>query len=199
MLDLLRNSPAVGLEALEILVLDEAREGAERQPERRISGDLGRSQQADRLLDLGFRAEVEEVVRMCPPERQTLLFSATISAEVAELANASLREPLQALPLSAPPRFSPPLSASPAPPLPFRLPSLPRTRQRAETCPRPRDVPPPYPPQVKVDALYGVAERLAQEFVRIKPGKEHEREAPLPSLAPTLARPLPSLARVPSQ
>ena len=130
---------------------------------------------------------------MCPPERQTLLFSATISAEVAELANASLREPLQALPLSAP-RFSPPLSASPARPLPFRLPSLPRTCQRAETCPRPRDVPPPYPPQVKVDALYGVAERLAQEFVRIKPGKEHEREAFLPSLAPSPRSP-PPLAR----
>ena len=93
MLDLLRNSPAVGLEALEILVLDEAREGAERQPERRISGDLGRSQQADRLLDLGFRAEVEEVVRMCPPERQTLLFSATQTKSVQDLARLNLSDP----------------------------------------------------------------------------------------------------------
>lgn len=51
--------------------------------------------EADRLLDLGFRQEVEEVVRMCPTERQTLLFSATITEEVAALANLSLKSPLQ--------------------------------------------------------------------------------------------------------
>lgn len=37
--------------------------------------------------------------------------------------------------------------------------------------------------QIRVDALYDVAERLQQEFVRIKPGKEHEREALLLTLA----------------
>jgi ATP-dependent RNA helicase DDX27 len=51
--------------------------------------------EADRLLDLGFRQEVEELVRMCPTERQTMLFSATITEEVAQLANLSLKAPLQ--------------------------------------------------------------------------------------------------------
>ena len=49
----------------------------------------------DRLLELGFKTEVEEVVRACPRSRQTMLFSATISEEVAKLANLSLNKPLQ--------------------------------------------------------------------------------------------------------
>ena len=51
--------------------------------------------EADRLLELGFKAEVEEIVSTCPKSRQTLLFSATISEEVARLANISLNRPLQ--------------------------------------------------------------------------------------------------------
>ena len=43
--------------------------------------------EADRLLELGFKAEVEEIVSACPTSLQTLLFSATISEEVARLAS----------------------------------------------------------------------------------------------------------------
>ena len=35
-----------------------------------------------RLLDLGFTEEVEELVKQCPPGRQTLLFSATLTNKV---------------------------------------------------------------------------------------------------------------------
>ena len=51
--------------------------------------------EADRLLELGFQAEVEEVVNACPRSRQTMLFSATISSDVAQLAKLSLEKPLQ--------------------------------------------------------------------------------------------------------
>ena len=51
--------------------------------------------EADRMLDIGFRDEVEEIVRACPTKRQTLLFSATISEEVAALAGISLNKPVQ--------------------------------------------------------------------------------------------------------
>ena len=108
LIDLLRNSPSVGLDELEILVLDEA----------------------DRMLEIGFEQEVDQIVRACPRSRQTLLFSATISSSVASLAKLSLDAPVQ----------------------------------------------------VKVDPTFNVAETLQQEFVRLKPSKEHEREAVLLSL-----------------
>ena len=67
---------------------------------------------------------------MCPRGRQTMFFSATISENVAALANLSLNSPVQ----------------------------------------------------VKVDRLYSNSTRLQQEFVRLKPKHEHEREATLLSL-----------------
>ena len=54
--------------------------------------------EADRLLELGFQDEVEEVIRMCPRGRQTMFFSATISESVAALANMSLNSPVQVEP-----------------------------------------------------------------------------------------------------
>jgi ATP-dependent RNA helicase DeaD len=42
--------------------------------------------EADEMLDLGFIEDVEKILRMCPSGRQTALFSATIPAPIARLA-----------------------------------------------------------------------------------------------------------------
>ena len=51
--------------------------------------------ECDRLLDLGFREQIQEVLRHCPPpgRRQTLLFSATQTRRVNDLARLSLHDP----------------------------------------------------------------------------------------------------------
>jgi ATP-dependent RNA helicase RhlE len=49
--------------------------------------------EADRMLDMGFINDVRRIVGALPPERQTLLFSATISQDIRELANRFLRNP----------------------------------------------------------------------------------------------------------
>ena len=64
-----RNS--LNLEALNTLVFDEA----------------------DRMLDMGFYDDIAFVVRRCPVERQTLLFSATYPKGIAGLARQFLRNP----------------------------------------------------------------------------------------------------------
>ena len=56
----------VSLGQVEILVLDEA----------------------DRMLDMGFRPQVDAIVRRLPGNRQTMFFSATLDGEVGELARA---------------------------------------------------------------------------------------------------------------
>jgi ATP-dependent RNA helicase RhlE len=61
----------VSLDRVKILILDEA----------------------DRMLDMGFRPQVERIVRRLPRERQTMLFSATLDGEVGELARAYTRNP----------------------------------------------------------------------------------------------------------
>jgi ATP-dependent RNA helicase DbpA len=62
---------SLNLEALNTLVLDEA----------------------DRMLDMGFHDDIATVVRQCPNQRQTLLFSATYPEGIAKLAAAFMREP----------------------------------------------------------------------------------------------------------
>ncbi|MET0312222.1 MAG: ATP-dependent RNA helicase DbpA, partial [Burkholderiaceae bacterium] len=61
----------LSLDALNTLVLDEA----------------------DRMLDMGFFDDIAKVARQCPPQRQTLLFSATYPEGIAKLASQFMRDP----------------------------------------------------------------------------------------------------------
>jgi len=49
--------------------------------------------EADRMFDMGFIRDVRKIVAAMPSERQTLMFSATMSAEIAELARNILKSP----------------------------------------------------------------------------------------------------------
>lgn len=71
LLDLYRQN-ALKFTQLQVLVLDEA----------------------DRMLDLGFARELEEVFAALPKRRQTLLFSATFSEAIRQMAGGLLRDPL---------------------------------------------------------------------------------------------------------
>jgi len=51
--------------------------------------------EADRMFDMGFKDDVEKIIRKCPIDRQTLLFSATINKEVVQLSRRYMHEPLQ--------------------------------------------------------------------------------------------------------
>lgn len=51
--------------------------------------------EADRLLDMGFAPDVRRLLRMVPKERQTALFSATLTGEVKDLAYRFTRDPAQ--------------------------------------------------------------------------------------------------------
>ncbi len=50
--------------------------------------------EADRMLDMGFVDDMVKVARLCPPQRQTLLFSATYPEGIAKLAAQFLRDPV---------------------------------------------------------------------------------------------------------
>jgi ATP-dependent RNA helicase DeaD len=62
---------ALDLRSVEIVVLDEA----------------------DRMIDIGFRPDIEKILRRCPKERQTMLLSATVAPPVERLARTYMRDP----------------------------------------------------------------------------------------------------------
>ena len=64
---------AFDLDCIQLLVLDEA----------------------DRMLDMGFRPAVDRIVSLCPADRQTLFFSATLSGETGRVAKAYTRNPVR--------------------------------------------------------------------------------------------------------
>ncbi|KAH7159763.1 P-loop containing nucleoside triphosphate hydrolase protein [Dactylonectria estremocensis] len=49
--------------------------------------------EADRIMDMGFQSAVDALVEHLPKERQTLMFSATQSKKVSDLARLSLKDP----------------------------------------------------------------------------------------------------------
>ncbi len=61
------------LRSIEVLVLDEV----------------------DRMLDMGFIDDVKRIIKMCNKNRQTLLFSATVSEEIKRIAASSLNNPAE--------------------------------------------------------------------------------------------------------
>lgn len=73
LLDHLLNSQSVHMELLEIVIFDEA----------------------DRLLELGFREECTQVLKRCSRGRQTMLFSATMNTSVEDLAALALVRPVR--------------------------------------------------------------------------------------------------------
>eukprot|EP00922_Rhytidocystis_sp_ex-Travisia-forbesii_P036639 GHVS01054492.1.p1 GENE.GHVS01054492.1~~GHVS01054492.1.p1 ORF type:complete len:439 (-),score=51.91 GHVS01054492.1:4-1320(-) len=72
-LDLLLNSQSVHMEQLEIVVFDEA----------------------DRLLEMGFKEECLQVLKECSRTHQTMLFSATLNDEISDLADLALSKPVR--------------------------------------------------------------------------------------------------------
>ncbi|MCL4257870.1 MAG: DEAD/DEAH box helicase [Anaerolineales bacterium] len=77
----LANQNSVRLNKIEVLVLDEA----------------------DRMFDMGFLPDVKRIIKLLPPKRQNMLFSATFPKEVEELARGLLHQPKRvAVGISAP-------------------------------------------------------------------------------------------------
>lgn len=73
LIDHLCNAPNFSLHNVEVLVLDEA----------------------DRMLEEAFADQMKELIRLCAKNRQTMLFSATMTDQIEDLASMSLKEPVK--------------------------------------------------------------------------------------------------------
>ena len=51
--------------------------------------------EVDRMFDMGFSKDVEKIIRECPQERQTMMFSATISMDIDYLAKKYTKNPVE--------------------------------------------------------------------------------------------------------
>ena len=69
----LHNQNAIQFDQLEVLVLDEA----------------------DRMLDMGFIHDIRRIIKLMPKKRQNLLFSATFSDEIRQLAKTIVHQPVE--------------------------------------------------------------------------------------------------------
>lgn len=73
LMDHLENTKGFSLKSLKYLVMDEA----------------------DRLLDMDFGPIIDKILKVIPKERNTYLFSATMTTKVAKLQRASLNKPIR--------------------------------------------------------------------------------------------------------
>ena len=67
--------------------------------------------EADRLFEMGFAAQLTEILHALPPSRQTLLFSATLPGSLVEFARAGLQDP-ELIRLDAETKVSPDLESA---------------------------------------------------------------------------------------